>query len=313
MFIFLLILKPSAKIYPLESYDKIVSAEISNKLENPHLYRMVLQHMIHGPCGRLNPKNICMTTKGNCRNHYPKSFYSMISLGQNSYANYKRRDNGDTISIRKVILDNRWVVPYNSYLLAKFDCHLNVKICSTIKAIKYLYKYIYKGHDRVAFNVTLQDDTSTINEIDNFQCARWVSPPKAAWRIYRFYLNEMHPVVYSLQFYLENKQLVSFKNFDKLSNIAKYDLYSKSMLTEYFRMNKTNEIARTLLYKDFPQFFVWIQQYRLWVTRKKGNVIGKVISAYPTEGERYYLRLLLNHIKGPTSFLDLKTVHGVVW
>ena len=35
------------------------------------------------------------------------------------------------------------------------------------------------------------------------------------------------------------------------------------------------------------------------------------MTAHPTEGERYYLRLLLNHIKGATSFDDLKIFNDV--
>jgi hypothetical protein len=38
--------------------------------------------------------------------------------------------------------------------------------------------------------------------------------------------------------------------------------------------------------------------------------IRRVICANPTEGERYYLRVLLNHVPSATSFTDLRTVSG---
>jgi hypothetical protein len=44
--------------------------------------------------------------------------------------------------------DNRWVVPYNPYLSLLFNCHINVKVCTSIAVVKYLYKYVCKGHDR---------------------------------------------------------------------------------------------------------------------------------------------------------------------
>ena len=40
-----------------------------------------------------------------------------------------------------------FVVPYNPYLVKRFNAHINVECVSGIRVIKYLYKYIFKGHD----------------------------------------------------------------------------------------------------------------------------------------------------------------------
>ena len=50
-------------------------------------------------------------------------------------------------------LDNRSVVPYNPILSTIFNAHINVEICSGPRAVKYLYKYVYKGADMIRVEV----------------------------------------------------------------------------------------------------------------------------------------------------------------
>ncbi|XP_027150586.1 uncharacterized protein LOC113750845 [Coffea eugenioides] len=220
----LIILQPRSKLYSTESYDRIVSAEILDEQANKHLFNMVRKHMMHGPCGSKNPKNVCMqgSFMRRCRNNYPKKWASRTTHGNNTYPTYRRRNDGKKIIGRGQELDNRWVVPYNPYLLAKFNCHINVEICSTIKAVTYVYKYIYKGHDKIHFQVNNDNEPiantqpTQIDEITEYQSARWVCPVEAIWRIYRFSLSEMHPAVIHLQLHLENFQCMTFNEKEDL-------------------------------------------------------------------------------------------------
>lgn len=74
---FLLILKPSYKIIMPDAYDRFVCAELPEKQKNPHLHAAVVKHMMHRPCGYLNPKNICMRKDGCCKNHYPLKNFAL--------------------------------------------------------------------------------------------------------------------------------------------------------------------------------------------------------------------------------------------
>ncbi|XP_021747560.1 uncharacterized protein LOC110713417 [Chenopodium quinoa] len=89
------------------------------------------------------------------------------------YPLYRRRATCDTVKVRGVEMDNSWVIPYNPYLLAYFNCHLNVEVCSTIKTVKYLYKYVYKGHDKISFNIVqTKDGVPMQDEIEQYQSGR---------------------------------------------------------------------------------------------------------------------------------------------
>lgn len=69
----LIILKPDYKITSPDQFDKFVCAELPDKDRYPHLYELVVQHMIHGPCGALKKNNACMVN-GKCKYRYPRSY-----------------------------------------------------------------------------------------------------------------------------------------------------------------------------------------------------------------------------------------------
>ncbi|XP_073363372.1 uncharacterized protein [Aegilops tauschii subsp. strangulata] len=308
---FLLIMDSTYKLLVPEQYDRLISAELPDKQKYPELYAMVVKHMMHGPCGALNPKNVCMQDN-ECKCRYPRPFNENTIQGKDSYPVYRRRDDGRHAKVRGKMLDNRWVVPYNPYLLRMFNCHINVEVCSSIKAIKYIYKYIYKGHDKASFSIDQPDADGNIDEIKRYVDARWVTPPEAMWRIFGFPLCANYPPVLQLPLHLPNMHRVAFNAQADLKNVVSSENASKSMLTEYFKANELHPWARLILYKDFPGSSTWEKKKKIWKRRVERFQLGRIVSANPAEGERYYLRVLLNHVPGETSFVDLLTVDAVV-
>ncbi|CAH1444786.1 unnamed protein product [Lactuca virosa] len=277
------------------------------------MHDLVKSHMMHGPCGSLREKSPYMQGVPKiCRFRYPRQINEKISQGEESYPLYRRRNNGIEVTVRNTTLDNRWVAPYNPKLLMMFNCHINVEVCSSIKSVKYLFKYVYKGHDKQVIHIDKDQENIVINEIRKFQDARYVSPPEALWRVFSFPLSKIHPCVMALQIHLPNQQLVRFKDGDRMEDIVDREKGKNLMLTAFFKKNKEYSNARKYLYKDFPKHFTWNRSNHCWRTRERKSMIGRLVYANPAEGERYYLRLLLCHITRPTCFEDLYTANGVL-
>ena len=313
---FLLIMKSGSKLTTPDAYDRVVSAEIPDKDKYPELHDLVIRHMLHGPCGVLNKYCACMVN-GECRFQYPRQFYEATQQGKDSYPTYRRRDDGRRVRIRRAELDNRWVVPYNPGLLFRYNCHINVEACSSIKAVKYLFKYVYKGHDQASFSVNAdQDDRDdgVINEIKQYRNARYISPPEAVHRIFGFPMFGVYPSVLQLQLHLPNMQSVTYKDDENLEDVVSRPGSNRTTLTKYFCKNREERAARKILYREFPEHYRWIAGKKVWQGRKQASAqIGRIVYANPAEGERYFLRVLLNHVRGATSFEDLRTMAGVTY
>jgi hypothetical protein len=145
-----------------------------------------------------------------CKKQYPRKFQSETVTDVNGYPIYRHRDTGRTLLVHGVELDNRWVVPHNVYLSTKYDAHINVEVHNNIRAVKYMFKYVYKRHDRANVEISRQSENATegsvvkADEIKKYLECRYVSGSEAAWRIFKFDMHEQFPVVERLQYHLPN-------------------------------------------------------------------------------------------------------------
>ncbi|XP_055960513.1 uncharacterized protein LOC130015063 [Mercurialis annua] len=275
--------------------------------------------MMHGPCGNGNEKSPCMV-EGKCSKHFPKKFTEETSIDDEGFPVYRRRNNGVFVEKMGIRMDNSFVVPYNRDCIVKFQGHINVEWCNRSRSIKYLFKYINKGPDRAKACIqTSTESPSTSNqnmtdpdEIKSYLDCRYISAVEACWRIFQFDMFYRDPAVERLPFHLENEQTVIFNENDSLPEVAERPSTVRTKLTEWMIANANNEDARELTYTDFPTKWVWNDKNRSWTRRKLGNCIGRIYFAHPSSGEKYYLRMLLNVVKGSKSFANIRTVNNVV-
>jgi hypothetical protein len=324
----LLILDSDSKTRTPEDIDDVVCAEIPDEDKNPRLHAIVTKHMIHGPCGELNKNCVCMEEaedgKKYCSKKFPKEFRKETEVGKDSYAQYRRRDNGVTHEMPNgTLIDNRWVVPYNKYLSLKYAAHINVEVCASIKSVKYLYKYVYKGHDcaRMVISVNGNDEV-VYDEVKRYVDYRYVTPHEAYWRIAEFTLDEKSHSITRLNLHLPDQEIVYYKPGENVKNKLGKAERKFTTLTAWFELNKVDPEAKKLFYHEIPEHYTFKQNSdksnMIWGVKggERGIItkpcIGRMFTAHPKQGELFYLRMLLLHVKGAESWEDLLTFDGTV-
>ncbi len=189
------------------------------------MYETVTSCMVHGPCGPDFLNAQCME-QGKCKKRYPCSFSIETRYDVHGYPEYRRHQTCIFIDPKtQRVVDNWWIVPYNLHLATKYHARINVDICSSIFAIKYLYKYVYKGPDRATVerevhtpgqennaNVVIANgESQNRNEIKAYLEGRYVFAFETLWCLFSFRMHDgtlsitrlavhepgMHTVVYN--------------------------------------------------------------------------------------------------------------------
>ena len=232
---------------------------------------------------------------------------------------YRRRKTPPTIIYRRsktapytmleFQIDNRNVVPYNKFLTLKYNAHINIEICTSVKCVKYIYKYIYKGYDCASLEI--KNNSLIHDECKSFADFRYISYIEAMWRLLEFKMHDRSHGVIRLAVHLPWQQQVLFmpkkerEAFEKAS--ARH-----TTLTAWFELNRTNQHARQYLYHEIPYHFVFNDGQ--WQPRQKEcKIVSRMYTVNATDIQRFALRLLLLHVPGATCFEDLLSYNGVTY
>ncbi|XGW04773.1 hypothetical protein V3C99_015724, partial [Haemonchus contortus] len=246
----LLIMKENWRVRTAEDVDKSVCAEIPNREAEPELYAAVTAYMIHRQCGAMDPRSPCMQN-GSCLKLFPKKIRDRTTLDDDGYPNYRRRNLFPT-EIQGIPYTDEWVVPFNPYILLKYDCHVNLEICGMISAVKYLYKYIYKGPDHARISIENEPTTDdNVDEIKQHLNTRYVCAPQSMYRIFGYNMQGRSHAVVRLAVHLPELQSVHFVQGQEQQYLA-HAQRTFTTLTAFFELNRLcNAMHERGLANDF--------------------------------------------------------------
>ncbi|KAL7157887.1 hypothetical protein ABFS83_02G106300 [Erythranthe nasuta] len=238
-----------------------------------YMYQLVEKYMIHGPCGQANLKSPCMKDRV-CTKRFPKSVVQGTESDADGFTVYRRMEAGRTVTKKKTTFHNGFVVPYNRIWLSKYRCHINIELCNQNKSIKYMFKYVNKGHDRVtaAFYETRNTDggVEIRDEIKMYYDCRYLSA---------------YPSIIRLSFHLPDHQPLVFNEKQSLQSVLYRPPVKQTMFLAWFEANMNYPHTRDLRLANVP----------------------------PGKGEDYYLKFLLNIHRGYTCYEDIRKVFDTVY
>jgi hypothetical protein len=140
--------------------DDLILAEIPDPQADPLLHRLVTERMLHKCNDSCRPPHLTLLDHNGlpverCLKGFPQPFSDETIINERNMTVYRRLDNGIEHRIGQKVFDNKYVVPYNPYLLKHFQSHINVEYIAFASSMKYLFKYVTKGNDQARVYATV--------------------------------------------------------------------------------------------------------------------------------------------------------------
>ena len=335
----LLILHSYARLFAASDVDDAICAEVPTVVgcetasaeyaARLQLQKLVCMHMLHNDCASSTKRCPChksYPSDTSCTKGFPKSYSdTTVWSADTVYPQYRRRppDADNPICYNGRVIDNRWITPYNPYLLLKYDAHLNVEACVGQHSVKYLYKYVLKNVDRGDRGMVRLD------EITSYHDARVIGSSEAVWRLLGFDMHSASPGVERLPVHLHHEQTVLFADGEeaaaasagpKETKLTEWVIYVVGRLyplwvgldrpgfahsfdaySPQYRRNPLTTAFR-LTYAQWPVIYAWNSVKRTWSMRarslfnQRDRVVGRLNYVNPAAGEQFYLGVLLMHV-----------------
>ena len=136
----------------------------------------------------------------------------------------------------------------------------------------YLYKYIYKGHDR---GIVRMED-----EIETFIDCRYLCPQEATWRLFKFEMSHRSHVINRMNIHLPNEQEMFFIEGEEEAAVQRGQV-QMTRLTAWFELNQRDTNANNMTYCQVGKHYRWFNNR--WIPRVVNNYLFAI----------YFLRKLV--------------------
>ena len=152
---------------------------------------------------------------GQCKDNFPFDFLYNKFIAEDTYPKYRRilpASGGNTCDKyyyqKLTTVINKNIVAYSPYLLMKHQCHTNVQICNSIKAVKYLCFYPLKGEYLMVIKV---HEPSCDDEITHYETRRHIGAYSATLYFMEVPKVKVHPPVMQLPVHLKKEEPIMYK------------------------------------------------------------------------------------------------------
>ncbi|XP_050357851.1 uncharacterized protein LOC126778406 [Nymphalis io] len=225
------------KIRP-NQIDRVISAELPDKDEDPILYEIVKKHMINEVLENMS------------------SITSSITFMEKEFEEVKQEMNSKTQIIKSLENENK--------LLRSDISNLHSRLAlleQQSRAYNLEIQCIPEFSDQATFSI------QSPNEVEKYQSGRYICSSEA---VLSFEVHDRAPTIVHLAVHLENGQRVYFteNNIQEVVNNPR-DI----TLTAFFKLCAQDDFAKTLTYDRVPGYYTWNQSSKTFQRRKQGTAV----------------------------------------